>query len=79
VEKGEGQVANLATYSAMGMERGYATAVEQEAATPAPVQGCREEEYSCWLLSLTQAKVSIYTINNMERRAVPPSPLCGAK
>jgi hypothetical protein len=41
-ENREGQVANLATYSAMGMERGYDTAVEWDAAIPSIVQSCRE-------------------------------------
>jgi hypothetical protein len=55
-ENREGQVANLATYSAMGMEGGNATAVEWKAAILAPAQSCREEEYSC-----CQANVFIST------------------
>jgi hypothetical protein len=46
LECGEGQVANLATYSARGMEGGYER-YSWEAVIPAPVQSCREEKYSC--------------------------------
>ncbi len=77
VENGESQVANLATFSARGIEGGNATAVEWKAAILAPVQSCREEEYTAVRLKFpSPLKI---TWSRDPSPSLSLSILCGAK